>query len=264
MLILIKDRRNIIITNFTFTRGHYHNPLWGDENIDKQCLGDMISIFNSVSATTANAVTKVWINKSSFANCGDECIGITRPVLNASQLFSISYSRFTMTDKTMILGGDLASDSTESNVKYIPYGERPYRISLYRSYFRETTQRNPRTMSAILHIYNNIFSDWDAYLVYNAPNETTGEVKSRVFMEENLFHLTLAANNIAENPNVHTGLFLYNNRATSFFTPMDNTDYGSGYPAFRDDWISPVYFNITAATLLTPTGIISKAGNVPQ
>lgn len=170
-LFLINRKNNIIITHLDFRRFGVNESPWEKSipNLDKECLGDIVSIYND-GTNSGRSVDNIWINRSSFQDCGDGCIDITRPAGTVGNI-SISWNRFFHTDKTMIIGTgynayaklDPMSRRLERNV---PRGEYPYRVSIYGNDFSSVNERNPRASSALVHVYRNRFENWGLYLVY--------------------------------------------------------------------------------------------------
>jgi pectate lyase len=170
-LLSINRQQNIIVTHLTFTRIGFKNSPWENRipDLDKECLGDVLSIYNDAKSFGSN-VDRIWINRSTFQECGDGCIDVTRPDTQVSRI-SISNNIFRNTDKTMIIGTpydayarpDPISRRLETNV--LP-GSYPYHVSLYGNRFENVNERNPRISHALVHIYRNHYINWHLYAVY--------------------------------------------------------------------------------------------------
>lgn len=170
-LFIINRSSNIILNGLKFSRINFDRSPWENSipDLDKECLGDLISIYNDKTGG-ANNVDRIWINRSTFTQCGDGCIDITRPESKAARI-SISNNRFVNTDKTMILGTPYgAGSSTDPKTGKLqqrkggtPY---PYRVSIYGNTFENSNERNPRVSNAIAHIRNNTYINWGMYIVY--------------------------------------------------------------------------------------------------
>lgn len=170
-LLSINRQRNIILTHLTFMRIGFKDSLWENltPDLDKECLGDVLSIYNDVKSKDSY-VDQIWINRSTFQECGDGCIDITRPDTRVGRI-SISNNIFRQTDKTMIIGTpynayarqDPSSHRLEANVQN---GNFPYHVSLYGNRFEDVNERNPRISHALVHAYNNRYINWHLYVVY--------------------------------------------------------------------------------------------------
>ena len=166
-LFIINRSSNIILNGLNFSRANFNGSPWEESipDLDKECLGDLISIYND-KINRAEYVDRIWINRSSFTQCGDGCIDITRPVSKPASI-SITNNIFTNTDKTMIVGTPYGADDSlfqewggSNDVSY------PYRVSVLGNKFVNSNERNPRVSNAIAHIKNNTYINWGGYVVY--------------------------------------------------------------------------------------------------
>jgi pectate lyase len=118
--------------------------------LDKQCFGDVVSIYNTASDQATRAYDDIWLNHLDFRACGDECVSITRASLLGRAHLTISNNRFEDTFKAILLGG--------ANTP--AYG---IAASLYRNHFVGNSQRQPRVQNAVARVENNVFEDWSLY-----------------------------------------------------------------------------------------------------
>ncbi|OYW13650.1 MAG: hypothetical protein B7X02_01655 [Rhodospirillales bacterium 12-54-5] len=198
------------------TRTNYKSPYPQDASIDKECLGDIITIYN---LRTANVVDNIWLNKLHISHCGDGCIDMVRPVAGVNSNITISHNTIEDADKVM-----LAGTPYDYQHKDLPANARPYRISIYGNIFKNTTQRTPRADNAIVHVANNTYTDWNSYVVaaYN----------SEVFFEKNIL------NNKYDKPVAKTGaggkVFAYQNTMTAKTVKIQDSP---NYNKVRSQWI---------------------------
>ena len=221
----LNNVQNVVITNLKFSRSNFENPAFGDadHDMDKQCLGDIISIYNRPGGSP---IDNIWLNHLTIEKCGDGCVDMVRPSVNFAHRISISNSRFVKTDKTMIAGTHF-----DLNTKDIPAGKYPYRISMYGNYFDRANERNPRGSHSLIHLYNNYFDSWGMYIAAND--------NARIFVERNLLNGRYRAGD--------NGTFRYfpTNTIGKIFL-FENSNRGGdapgpdqrGYEELRDKWIT--------------------------
>lgn len=238
-LLAIRGSYNVIITHLKLGRDGYKSPWEDDATLDKECLGDMIAIYNK--PTVATYTTKIWLNHLSIGQCGDGCVDITRPA-NKAEFISISNSKFSQTDKTMLLGSPYDLNSIT-----IPAGEYYPRVSLYRNLFDGVNERNPRASSAIVHAYNNIYSNWGSYIV--------AAEASKVFFEGNM--LNPGARTTVINQTLSNSVYAFDNTVSNSPNFPDYPDY----IAYRNHWLSNLRFTVANSTGL---GNLDRAGWVPD
>lgn len=170
-LLSINRQQNIILTHLTFMRIGFKDSPWENAapDLDKECLGDVLSIYNDAKSKNAN-VDRIWINRNTFQDCGDGCIDITRPDTQVGRI-SISNNIFRHTDKTMIIGTPYNAYARQTPDNHgleanVQYGSFPYHVSLYGNRFEEANERNPRVSHALVHAYNNRHINWRLYVIY--------------------------------------------------------------------------------------------------
>jgi pectate lyase len=230
-IFIINRKKNIIINGLTFIRDNFKSP-WDDQYapklIDKQCLGDVIGIYND-STVTSHFTDNIWINNNVIQTCGDGCIDMTRPHPEKAQRISISNNTFIKTDKTMLLGSpydayarkDPATGKVDAN---IPVGKYWYRVSIYNNRFEDVNERNPRVASSLAHVFRNTYVGWTGYVVW--------AIQSKVFYESNVHE------------NTYKKLIVQKNSDDVY--PYHNTDMNgemavpdmSGYLDYRNHWIT--------------------------
>jgi pectate lyase len=184
----IRSKRNIILTHLDFFKEYVCT---GENNcslptnglpLDKQCFGDVISIYNLAGEQATRHFGDIWINQSNFQDCGDECIGVTKPSYGSSGLgrsyLTISRNQFTnnATYKAILLGmrdANTCGDADPSTAYQIA-------ASFYLNRFVGVRSRQPRVENSIAHVYNNVLEDWTTSGVQAGYN-------SRVMAEQNVF-----------------------------------------------------------------------------
>lgn len=92
----------------------------------------------------------VWVHHCTIRRHGDGAIDI----VNGSRYVTVSYCVFEAHNKTMLIGG---SDGETFSV------ENPHSVTLYRNWFKGTTQRHPRVRFGKVHVFNNYYSDMGQY-----------------------------------------------------------------------------------------------------
>lgn len=241
-ILAIAGSSDIILTHLKLGRENYTSP-WDPTDpsappLDKECLGDLISIYNK--PTVATLADNIWVNHVSLTKCGDGCIDITRPGRSLER-FSISNSRFTETDKTMLLGSPYDVNSLS-----IPAGDYYFRVSLYRNLFERPNERNPRVSSAMVHAYNNVYVDWKSYIV--------GAEASKVFFEGNMLYPS--GTSAVVNRYLQDVIYGANNAVANSANLQDSTDYFSN----RNMWLSGVRYSVADPASLAG---LNAAGWVP-
>jgi pectate lyase len=209
--ISIDRKSNVIISGLTFNRLGYDEHPWKFEhpNLDKECLGDVISIFHGKKGN--GLVDRIWINGNFFQACGDGCIDIVRGDQRYKSNISISKNKFFKADKTMLAGSPYDAFAEEKDPKTrglkgnIPQGTYPYRISIYENTFQETTQRNPSASFVVLHVFRNNYINWGSYivnsqgaLVFFEENKLTHVQKGRKIVQTNSSNVHLYNNSLNE------------------------------------------------------------------
>jgi pectate lyase len=176
-LLMINRQRNVIITHLKLGREGYHESPWENShpNLDKECLGDLISIYNDPHPNV-QGVDLIWINRSTFHDCGDGCVDITRPDGRSGRV-SLSYNHFIDVDKTILIGS--AKDARSAPL-VAPSSNVPpsYRVSIYGNRFERTRQRTPRVTHALVQIEDNDYVEWGAYTVH-ADNSVVFYARNR-------------------------------------------------------------------------------------
>lgn len=218
-LLVISSYSNIILTHLKLTRDNYTSPFASEVTLDKECLGDLVSIFNNVNIAGARTAN-IWINRVWFEHCGDGCLDVTRPA-PVTQGISISNNTFSYTDKTTLAGG-----AVDVSGAAIPVGKYYYRFSFYGNHYFNTVQRNPRVTNAIAHIYNNFWEGTKNYMV--------GNENSRVFVEKNRIN-TLASVELFQNINANSVTYIFSNKSLNGPRPETDTP---NYTTLRDSWIN--------------------------
>jgi pectate lyase len=247
-MLAINGVKNVIVTNFSFRRDNYKipfvvkdlitNQVIDESLVDKECLGDIISI---ASLSSTQVATNIWINKNSLTQCGDGCIDMTHGAPDKASLVSVSNNFIYDADKVMLAGG-----GTDYQSVTMPVNFRNYRVSMYRNHFRNSHQRMPRATNAVVHSYNNFFQNFSVIV---------GAYDSKVFMEENLLKNDIKRY-IAKDPDQ---LYLSQNRNVGVeLTPTSDL---VGYVAYREAWtVAAAPYRITPAVDLSPASF-ATAGN---
>ncbi|WP_025026107.1 pectate lyase family protein [Caldalkalibacillus mannanilyticus] len=127
---------NVIVKNLTI-RGTYVDDDWDGKTNDY----DGIQI-------TGTAAHHIWIDHVTMRKHGDGIIDI----VNGANYITISNSRFEQHNKTMTISNN---DNDANSDKY--------KVTIHDSWFRGTTQRNPRVRFGMVHLYNNYYSDMGKY-----------------------------------------------------------------------------------------------------
>ncbi|GAA2875424.1 pectate lyase [Actinoplanes cyaneus] len=121
---------------------------------------------DSISVT--NKAHHVWIDHNEFLPAYDGSLDIKRQ----STYVTVSWNRFSGTDKTMLLGH---SDTFTSDVGYL-------RVSYHHNLFDGSNQRHPRVrFGEPVHVYNNYYRDIGLYGI--ASTENAGVVAEGNFFE---------------------------------------------------------------------------------
>ncbi|MEU4690317.1 pectate lyase [Actinoplanes sp. NPDC023714] len=110
---------------------------------------------DSISVT--NKAHHVWIDHNEFLPGYDGSLDIKRQSTNVT----VSWNRFTGTDKTMLLGH---SDNYPADVGYL-------RVTYHHNYFDGSNQRHPRVrFGEPVHVYNNYYRDIGLYGIASTEN----------------------------------------------------------------------------------------------
>jgi pectate lyase len=177
----VSNADNVIIRNLTFEDAYDCFPVW--DPLDGSA-GNWNSAYDNISLTGA---THVWIDHCEFNDGAhpdrdlpvyfgrrfqvhDGAVDIT----NASDLVTVSWSRFVEHDKVMLIG---SSDSAAAD-------RGKLRVTLHHNVFERTVQRGPRVRFGQVHVYNNL---------YIADAETFSYafgvgIESQIFAEANVFN----------------------------------------------------------------------------
>ncbi|GAA3740518.1 pectate lyase family protein [Salinactinospora qingdaonensis] len=178
----LRDVDNVIVRNIEFEAPRDCFPHWEP--------GEWNSEYDGV---TVRGSTHVWIDHATFSDGAhpdseneyhwgyeyqthDGLLDIT----NGSDLVTISYSRFSDHDKTMLIGS--TDDPTLDRGKL--------RVTLHHNRFDNILQRAPRVRFGEVHVYNNLY-------VIPQPPETQKDykytwgvgVESKIYAENNYFDL---------------------------------------------------------------------------
>lgn len=180
-IIKMRSVKNIIITHLDFLQIiDGEEPYEGLEK-DTQCFNDPIAIYNigddqplplpGDDDQTVKYYSKIWINQSTFSNCGDECISIVRPSAGPRSYITLSRNLFKNSYKGIVIGGG-HSDIAPYTFKIA--------VSLYNNRFANVKERSPRVQNSYVHIFNNVYENWKTSSVAVMRN-------TRVIMEDNVF-----------------------------------------------------------------------------
>ncbi len=165
----LQAAHDVIITHVEFAQQYVGTPPTGP--LDKQCFGDQIQVFTTANDKSASPVRwwdDIWLHQNNFENCGDECIAVVggdQGALRGS--ITISYNRFSNTNKGMIVGGSSEPDFS-------------IEASVLGNHFSAVTQRSPRIQDGLVMVVNNAVDDW-----FNHGTAIFDE--SRVTIEHNVY-----------------------------------------------------------------------------
>lgn len=175
MLTSVKD---VIISHLDFQFAYVAGTVPAAVSYDKQCFGDAIWIANSTGTQGTAYYDDIVINANDFHDCGDECIGVTRPTTNSAlpraeiqisrNTFISSSDPFLAMYKGILLGG------------FGQPGLIKIAASVFGNRFVGVKERQPRVEGAVAHIYNNTLEDWKHSAI--ASRDDTA-----VFAEQNVF-----------------------------------------------------------------------------
>lgn len=158
-ILLLRSVKNVVITHIHFAKD-YLNPEAIPSDLpalrDKQCFGDVIAIYNASTEQNTKYFDRIWINQSRFADCGDECIAITRSsslteggVARKARI-TVSRNAFLNTYKGIVVGSGYE-------------GMHKTELSLYLNRFYGIFERSPRAQDAKIHVFNNAYESWGPY-----------------------------------------------------------------------------------------------------
>ncbi len=191
----IANTSNVIISHLIFRQYRSGSP--SQPVLYQSCFGDQISVFNNYPKdendkenptllSHLNSYDAIWINRSQFYICGDECIGITRPSANRNAYISITGNEFYQSSKSILIGAN--SLYWINNANHFDTDWRLY-ITVSGNHFYRGHLRMPRFNSGYFHFYNNLFEAWGDRAI--DPREFT-----RSFIEQNLFRTWLSGGGI--------------------------------------------------------------------
>ncbi|WP_327694046.1 pectate lyase family protein [Streptomyces sp. NBC_00459] len=177
----VRNADNVIVRNLELRDAYDCFPVWQPNSGG---LGDWKTAYDTI---WLNGATHVWVDHVTASDKGhpdaDEPTYFARNYLrhdgllditNASDLVTVSWSRFADHDKAMLIGsGDTAT------------GDRGrLRVTLHHNEFRSVTQRAPRVRFGQVHVYNN------RYLVDHGDDYRYSlgvSTESAVYAENNAF-----------------------------------------------------------------------------
>ncbi|MBB2924586.1 polysaccharide lyase family 1 protein [Cellulomonas cellasea] len=183
--IRVRDSRNVILRNLTFSDAYDCFPQWDPTD---GATGNWNSEYDNVTVMNA---TNVWVANSTFDD-GDhpnnslpEVFGRTfeihdgmLDVTNSANYVTISYNRFLNHDKTMLIG---SSNNRPADVGTL-------KVTVHHNLFDGIGQRAPRVRYGQVHVYNNLYvqaeDDDDLFEYYWGPG-----VESSLYVENNAIKL---------------------------------------------------------------------------
>ncbi|MEX3104659.1 MULTISPECIES: polysaccharide lyase family 1 protein [unclassified Streptomyces] len=177
----VRNATNVIVRGLDLRDAYDCFPVWQPNNGG---LGDWKTAYDNLWLSGA---THVWVDHVTFGDGNhpdaDEPTHFARNYLrhdgllditNASDLVTVSWSRFTDHDKAMLIGsGDTAT------------GDRGrLRVTLHHNEFRGVVQRAPRVRFGQVHLYNNRYLVTGDDYRYSIGVST----ESAIHAENNAFH----------------------------------------------------------------------------
>ncbi|MGJ5896470.1 pectate lyase [Streptomyces sp. V2] len=177
----VRNATNVIVRNLDLRDAYDCFPVWQPNNGG---LGDWKTAYDNLWLSGA---THVWVDHVTLGDGNhpdaDEPTHFARNYLrhdgllditNASDLVTVSWSRFTDHDKAMLIGsGDTAT------------GDRGrLRVTLHHNEFRGVVQRAPRVRFGQVHLYNNRYLVTGDDYRYSIGVST----ESAIHAENNAFH----------------------------------------------------------------------------
>ncbi|MDK2126114.1 pectate lyase family protein [Parachitinimonas caeni] len=159
----------VVLTHLDFRKEYMGTPPdFGVESplLDAQCFADIITAVN-LDATAEKYFDQIWINRSTFQECGDECIAFTNANIHHRSYATVSANLFLNANKAIIQGRTMDT----------PFGVA---VSYYRNHFDHVRQRSPRVENGYAHVFNNLYQGWS---IYGAAASS----HSRVLVEQNAF-----------------------------------------------------------------------------
>jgi pectate lyase len=158
--------QNVIVRNLTFINA-------ADDSVNVQCYSH-----------------HVWIDHNHFFTAYDGSIDIKR----GSDLVTVSWNRFTDTDKTMLLGH--SEKNGEQDRGYL-------RATYHHNFFDNTNTRTPRVRFGMAHVFNNYLASNDYFLglgieanIYAEANYIErSKTLTQIFSESEGYNLTWADSN---------------------------------------------------------------------
>ena len=180
---------------------------------------------------------------------------------------------------------DSDPDVTSSSPYYdhLPPTHLYYEASLYGNFFNQPNERNPRTVLALVHIYNNLFYNWSSYLA--------GNDAAKIFFERNLFYsdigfspqitsmitftdASIDETYISDNTSVTGRPLTYARSSTSLLPSgtcrVDAVGYRNmaqaDYVPYRESWLTgaPHFTLVNTKALPAQSDIAGGAGNLGQ
>ncbi|NYI06838.1 pectate lyase family protein [Allostreptomyces psammosilenae] len=152
--LLLKDVENVIVRNLELRDAYDCFPAWQPNTGG---LGDWKAAYDTI---TLQGATRVWIDHVTLSDRGrldqdapayfgrrylqhDGLLDIT----NASDLVTVSWSRFADHDKAMLIGNSDGATADRGRL----------RVTLHHNAFVNVTQRAPRVRFGQVHVYNNAY-----------------------------------------------------------------------------------------------------------
>lgn len=153
-MLLLREVENVILRQLHFRDAYDHFPAW--DPLDG-AFGEWNSEYDAVSLRKAR---RVWVDHCAFDD-GDRPDHLERTVFgrgqqrhdgllditHASDLVTISWSRFSGHDKTMLIGG---SDKHEGDAGAL-------RVTLHHNLWVDIKERAPRVRFGQVHLVNNLY-----------------------------------------------------------------------------------------------------------
>jgi len=157
---------NVVVRNLTFV----NTP---DDSINVQCYSHHI-----------------WVDHNTFNVSVDGSVDVKR----GSDLVTISFNRFSGTDKTMLLGH--SADNGAQDRGFL-------RVTYHHNWFDGTNTRTPRVRFGFAHVFNNYLASSDYFLglgveakIYAEGNYVEkAKTLTQTFTESEDYHLTWAPSN---------------------------------------------------------------------
>jgi pectate lyase len=184
----------------------------------------MISVDNLDANRATEYYDRIWINRSEFRDCGDECVAVTSSSSNGTLArVTVSHNLFAFTNKGLMITGGATP---------IPPLRMGLAASVYQNRFVSVMMRQPRVERAYADVFNNLYENWLSKAI-------DARDYSRVMVEQNVFRSVTTPSGAWTYSGVDAHLWARNNvKSTSAITGTNRSPFpacsSAGGPFYND------------------------------